>query len=707
MNKSTRPANRLAHERSPYLLQHAHNPVDWMPWSEEAFERARREDKPVFLSIGYSACHWCHVMERESFEDEATAKVLNEHFVSVKVDREERPDIDQIYQLAHQVLSQRGGGWPLSVFLTPDKRPFFAGTYFPRERRFGLPGFREVLLALAEAYRERHDEVVEQASEVTRVLERVMESARQSGRLGAKPEALEQAVALVMQRADLQHGGFGRMPKFPNTMTVDLLMIAAVRGDEAARRHAALTLERMARGGIHDHLGGGFARYSTDAEWLIPHFEKMLYDNAQLARLYLDGWRLFSTGPEADLLAERAREVVEHTLAYVEREMTAPGGEFYSAQDADSEGEEGRFFVWTPDEIQALVGPADARLVCAYFGVTAEGNFEHGRSVLWTPRTSAEVAKDLGTTAAEIEAAVERALPRLFEAREKRPKPLRDDKCLASWNALMISAMADAGASLGGEGRWTAMARRALEAWRTRAFRDGRLAHAMKDGEPYGTGYLDDYAGMACAAIDLYEAEFDPRDLAFARVLCDVTLDLFWDEQTGEFYYTPSDAEVVLARSKDPHDHAYPGGVGLAADMLLRLWTLTGVRRYRDTAERLLEPLAPVARDNPMGMATLVRAADRLVHGAVEIVIVGDAARPETRAMLLAARSVYVPHRAVVCVADEAQGLRHGLDPALVRGRAAQRDGAPTAYVCLGTVCDAPLREPAALAAILRRVAAN
>ncbi len=697
------PANRLAQERSPYLLQHAHNPVDWHAWGDEAFEKARREGKPVFLSIGYSACHWCHVMERESFEDEATARDLNAHFVSVKVDREERPDIDQIYQLAHQVLTQRAGGWPLSMFLTPDRKPFYGGTYFPNTPRHGMPSFRTLLEGVTDAFAHRRGDVDAQADELTRVVARVT-GVPADERAALDPAALDEVRTQLMRRAAPTHGGFGRAPKFPNTMALDLLLLAdAVRGDTEARAHALVTLDHMAAGGIHDQLGGGFARYSTDERWLIPHFEKMLYDNAQLARVYLDGWRARGTSASETDARGRDESVVRDTLTYVLREMRDDAsGAFYSAQDADSEGVEGKFFAWTPASIEAVIGAKDARVVCRYFDVTPEGNFEHGLSALWTPEPVERVAKAVGLDATEVLAVIRRARPALFAARELRVKPMRDDKCLASWNALVIGSLADAGATLG-ETTWTDAASRGLRTWRERGFTDGRLAHAMKDGVAYGTGYLDDYAGLACAAIDVYEATFEPETLAFARALADAALDLFWDADDGSAYYTPRDAEVVIQRVREVHDHAYPGGYGLVADALLRLTSLTGESRYRTAAERLLEGVASMARQNPMGLGTVARAIDRAARGAVEIVVLGDTARDDTRALLRVARASYVPHRVLACASSEDAGRAQGLDPALLRARSPGPDGAPQVFVCRGTVCEAPVQTPEALRAALTR----
>ncbi|MDB4931402.1 MAG: Thymidylate kinase [Myxococcaceae bacterium] len=700
---SPRKPNALAHERSPYLLQHAQNPVAWEPWGDAAFARAAAEDKPVFLSIGYSACHWCHVMERESFEDEATAAVLNERFVSIKVDREERPDVDQVYQLAHQVVAQRGGGWPLSMFLTPDRRPFYGGTYFPGERRYGMPSFREVLTAIDDAWTGRRDEVFAQADELTAALARVTRPASDAAAT-VPDDALALGLARALPRVDARNGGFGGAPKFPNTMTHDVFLVGAaldVAGHGARCADATLlTLQRMRGGGIWDHLGGGFARYSTDAEWKVPHFEKMLYDNAQLLRLAVDAAGLVRLRGGEDARRASLLSIATDIRAYLEREMCAPDGTFYSAQDADSEGEEGRFFVWTTAEIESVAGPADAEIFCAVYDVSTEGNFEHGRSVLWTPRPLEKVAAALGHSVAEVTEVVERVRPKLLALRETRPRPMRDDKCLASWNGLALGALAHLGATLG-EPDAVAAARDGLFAWRDYALADGALAHAMKDGVAYGSAYLDDHGALANAALDVFEATFDPAALTLARKLLDAVLDRFVDPATGDLCFSPADAEVVLYRSRDASDHAYPGGVGLALEALLRAAALTGERRYRDAADRAVALHAGAAKDNPLGMGSVLRAVDRATRGGVEVVVVGDPAADDTRALLAAVRSVFVPHRTLACARDEADATALGLDPELLRGRAA--GGGARAYVCRGTTCEAPVGDADALIESLRR----
>jgi uncharacterized protein YyaL (SSP411 family) len=548
-----RKPNRLAREASPYLLQHAHNPVEWFPWGEEALRESKQRDVPILLSIGYSACHWCHVMERESFESDEIAKLMNEHFVSIKVDREERPDLDQIYQLVVQLMG-RTGGWPLTVFLTPEQKPFFAGTYFPPSDRYGMPGFPKVLHAVAEAYRERRGEIDEQAGELTKAIADVGRGEQDgAARYAPAPDLLERVSTVLLRGFDTAHGGFGKKPKFPNTMPLEVLLRRGVlEGDGPSREAARLALESMRKGGIWDHLGGGFHRYSTDERWLVPHFEKMLYDNALLLRSYADGHRVF----QEPLFASTAREIAR----WVEREMTDASGGYYASQDADSEGEEGKFFVWNPAGIRdALAGDElAAEVALLAFGVTEEGNFEeHGRvthmTVLHESRPIGAVAARLERTEDEVHAALERAKKALFAAREQRPRPFRDEKVLTSWGALMIGAMAEAGAALR-DPAMIASAERALafiEKDLVTRSDDGKRARAMrlvKGDVVKGPGFLDDHAYLANAALDLYEVTGDPSRVALARSLVDGMIDAFWEESEG-FFFTPNDGEALITRS--------------------------------------------------------------------------------------------------------------------------------------------------------------
>ncbi len=683
--------NRLAGETSPYLQQHANNPVDWYPWGPEALERARREGKPILLSIGYSACHWCHVMERESFEDAAIAAQMNEAFVNVKVDREERPDLDQVYQLVVQLMG-RSGGWPLTVFLTPDQRPFFGGTYFPPSDRYGMPGFSKVLAAVRDAFQGRPEEVIAQAEELTRAIQQVSVGSASEGEAVSR-EGLGRAVKKLAARFDDKHGGFGQRPKFPNTMSLDLLLRA---GDLPRVRKA---LDAMRAGGVWDHLGGGFHRYSTDERWLVPHFEKMLYDNALLLRLYADAWR--ATGEP--LYEETARAIA----AYVAREMTAPGGGFYATQDADSEGEEGRFFVWTRAEVDAACG-ADAeaaRVAEAAFAVTDEGNFEEtGSTVLSMPEPIEAVAARLAMPAREAEAALSRARARMFEARERRVKPFRDEKVLASWNGLMAGALAQAGAALGDRDMVDAAVRaltfvsEALvvsERLPEGSARARVLRHA-KDGIVKGPGFLDDHAFVADAALDVYEATGDVRWVALARAIADAILAHFHDAATDSFDFTPDDGEAILVRPKDPFDHAVPGGASTACKVLLRLGALAD-ERYTAPAARAVEKLAAAAIDNPFAMSVTVASADRLARGSVDVVLVGPPG--EARAALAAVASrAYLPDRVLAFV--------NPADPASLSAVRALGEGkgprpAPVAYVCRDRTCSLPIASPADLAAAL------
>jgi uncharacterized protein YyaL (SSP411 family) len=696
-----RKPNRLVLEASPYLLQHAHNPVAWFPWGEAALAEARRRDVPILLSIGYSACHWCHVMERESFESEAIAELMNEHYVCIKVDREERPDLDQIYQLVVQLMG-RTGGWPLTVFLTPQQKPFFAGTYFPPSDRYGMPGFPKILAAVAEAYRERREEVDARAGELTNA---IAEVGRGSGD-GAAPYALgqdvlERASRLLIRRYDTTHGGFGKQPKFPNTMPLEVLLRRGeLEGDGAARDAARLQLESMRKGGIWDHLGGGFHRYSTDERWLVPHFEKMLYDNALLLRSYVDGHRVFGD----TLFESTARDIA----AYVAREMTDTTGGYYASQDADSEGEEGKFFVWNPAGVREVLAGDElaATVALAYFGVTDGGNFEeHGRetgmTVLHEAKPIMAVAAQLDVTEADALAALERATKKLCDARKSRPKPFRDEKVLTSWSALMIGAMAEAGAALG-DAAMVASSSRALafveemlvvwDASRTTA----RALRLVKGDVVKGPGFLDDHAYLANAALDSYEVTGDPSRIALARALADGMIDAFWTEGEG-FFFTPKDGEALITRSKDPYDNAVPSGVSMACRALLRLGSLVDVK-YMQIAERELLKLAPSAVANPFGFGQTLCELDRLVRGSVDVVLVGPRNDARTRALAEAVFARWLPNRTVAWL--------DASDPASRASCAALADGKPpreipVAYVCRGRTCSVPVGTPSELTALL------
>jgi uncharacterized protein YyaL (SSP411 family) len=674
------------------LLQHANNPVDWWPWCEEALAEAKRRDAPILLSIGYSACHWCHVMERESFEDPAIAKLMNELFVPIKVDREERPDLDQIYQLVVQLLG-RSGGWPLTVFLTPAQKPFFGGTYFPPEDRYGMPGFPKVLAAIAEAYREKRAEIDAQSGELTKAIDEVSRGkADESAPYSPGPDLLDRASRPLLRRFDDTHGGFGQKPKFPNTMPLEVLMRrGAFEGDGTAKDAARLQLEQMRKGGIWDHLGGGFHRYSTDERWLVPHFEKMLYDNALLLRSYVDGWRVYGD----DLFRDTATAIFE----YVFREMTdkATGG-FYASQDADSEGQEGKFFVWDPKEVRdAVEDEVPAKVAIDYFGVTDDGNFEEhgkdtGKTVLHESRPVRAVAAKLDLDAETVTSALDYAKDKMLDAREERPRPFRDEKILTSWSSLMIGALAEAHGAIGDQYMLDA-AERALACIEKKLVTGGRVQRLVKGDVVKGPGFLDDHAYLANAAIDLYEVTGNPARLALARSVADAMIAAFHDPSEG-FYFTPKDGESLITRSKDPFDNAVPSGVSTACRALLRLGTLIDAK-YTGIAEKELLRLAPAAIANPFGYGQTLCELDRLVRGSVDVVLVGPRTDSRTRALAATVFKHWLPNRTVAWL-DPSDASSKTL---LAEGKDAK--DTPVAYVCRGRTCSLPVSTPEALAPLL------
>jgi hypothetical protein len=626
--------NRLADETSPYLLQHAHNPVDWYPWGPEALERARAEDKPILLSVGYSACHWCHVMERESFENEPTAQIMNQHFINIKVDREERPDIDAIYMQAVQALTQHGG-WPMTVFLTPQGEPFYGGTYFPPEPRYGMPGFPQLLEAMADVWRTRRDEAVTSAKELA---EHLAASAGIEGSIGSlTPQLLDGAAKAIMQRFDPQHGGWGDAPKFPAPQTIDFLLRTYQRkGDKAALEQAETTLRKMARGGMYDQLGGGFHRYSVDERWLVPHFEKMLYDNGQLARTYLHAYQLTGNA--------EYRRIVEETLDYVLREMTAPEGGFYAAQDADSEGVEGKFFVWSAAEVRQALGE-DAQLFSQLYDVTTNGNWEH-TNILHLPRPFEQVARVTGQSVERLQAVAERGKRTLFELREQRVHPGRDDKVLTNWNGLMLAALADAGRVLERDDYMQA-ARRNAEFVLSNLLRDGRLLHSYKDGRAKVTGFLSDYA------LALYRATFELRWLEAARDLTEHLLDHFWDDANGGFFQTGDEHEQLIARPKELFDEAVPSGNAVAAHALLLLGALIGDPEYDRRGRATIELVTKALQRYPSAFATMLNALDFALATPREAAIIGAPAEPEARAMIQALDRQFLPNLVVAASAPD------------------------------------------------------
>ena len=679
-------ANRLADETSPYLLQHAANPVDWYPWGPAAFERARREDKPILLSVGYSACHWCHVMAHESFEDEAIAGLMNALFVNVKVDREERPDVDHIYMMATQALTGRGG-WPMTVFLTPDGKPFYAGTYFPPADRHQMPGFPRVLQSIAEAYRGRKEELAKAGAALVEEIGRLTRPAPAEGVIAEA--TLDAALADFEARYDRQFGGFGGAPKFPPAMALELLLrLQARRGSEAgakALEMATHTLEMMARGGLYDQLGGGFHRYSVDEEWLVPHFEKMLYDNALLARVYVLAFQA-----TRNVLFE---VVATETLEYVRREMTAPGGAFYAAQDADSEGEEGKYFAWTRAEIGQLLGEADARLFCAAFAVTDTGNFE-GKSVLWLPRPLPLVARELGVAVESVGTAVARGRRVLFEARERRVKPGRDEKAIASWNGLMLRAFATAAGVLGRDD-FLEVARRNAAFLLTEMRAGGRLLHSWKDGKAKGDAFLEDYANVIDGLLALHEASLEPRWLEEALELAALMLDEFWDKDAGTFFDTGLRHERLVARPRDVFDNATPAGNSVAADVALRLGRLTGAAALRTCAELAVTSAGQHLARYPGGFGRLLAVVDALVGPSREVVLVGARDEPAVRAFREAVMHRYRPDVLLAGGPEAALAALADRVPLFV-GRT-RREGEAAAYVCVGMACRLPTVSPTEL----------
>jgi len=678
--------NRLIHETSPYLLQHAHNPVDWYPWGDEAFAKSKAEDKPILLSIGYSSCHWCHVMAHESFEDESTARAMNDDFVNIKVDREERPDVDTIYMRAVVAMTGRGG-WPLTAFLTPEGKPFFGGTYFPPEDRHGLPSFRKVLLSVSKTYRERRDEIQRSAETITaHVVQQDLAPAAPDTELSLS--TLDRAVRTLSQQFDSAHGGFGSAPKFPQAMTLDFLLREYHRsGNTHALRMVERTLQKMARGGIYDQLGGGFHRYSVDERWLVPHFEKMLYDNALLSRLYLRAYQ--ATGKPL------YRRIVEETLDYVQREMTSPEGGFYSAQDADSEGEEGKFFVWTPDEIIAVLGEEEGSLFNQYFAIAEQGNFE-GKNVLSVPRDPDVVAHLAELSFEQLEEVIDRARHRLFAAREKRVRPGRDEKIITSWNGWMLASFAEAARVLDRDEYQQTAARNADFILRELR-RDGQLLRIHKDGKSKLGGYLEDYASSSDGLLALYEATFDEKWFLEATALVDNMVSRFKDPLGACFYDTDGE-ETLIARPMSREDGPTPSGNSLAADVLLRLAAVTGDTGYEDMAEEILRAMTRPAERLPGAFGHFLSVLSFYLSPPEEIAIIGDPSAADTLEMLNVVYGHYRPSKVVALGMPDEAG-----EPVvpLLAGRT-QLEGQATAYVCRRFTCQRPVTTATDLAAQLR-----
>ncbi|MSU77039.1 MAG: thioredoxin domain-containing protein [Gemmataceae bacterium] len=680
MNAEPRTPNRLACETSPYLRQHAYNPVDWFPWGDEALQKAKSLDRPIFLSIGYSACHWCHVMEHESFEDPEIGQILAENFISIKVDREERPDLDQIYMTAVQLLTQRGG-WPMSVFLTPDLRPYYGGTYFPPADRHGMPSFRRLILALADAWKNRRAEVIANADQITAGIVQAMHIApavQQGETLGA--DLLRNAAQLLGRSFDPRHGGFGQAPKFPHPTELRLLLRIAHRfGDESALQMATKTLDAMAMGGMYDQLGGGFHRYSTDERWLAPHFEKMLYDNALLSSAYTEAFQLTRK--------PFYRAIAEETFAYVVREMTSPDGAFYSTQDADSEGVEGKFFVWSLREIETILGLDDATLFASIYDVTPYGNWEES-NILHLSRPIEIDAKMMGIPTEELRSRLMVCKQKLLAKRGKRIWPGRDEKILISWNALMIAAFAKAAQALD-RPDYAVAASRSADFLLTKMRRsDGRLFRTTFAGVgPKLNAYLEDYAYLADALVTLYEATLEPRWIASALSVTRVMIEQFWDDMEGGFYYTGSDHEALIARGKDPHDNATPSGNAMAVTALVRLSKLTGNADLHDKAVRTMHLFSDLMASSPMAAGQMLCAFDFHLGPVQEIVVVGNANAAEVQEVLRMLREPFRPNQVVAWKANENSEVETML--LLLKDRPAL--GTVTTYVCENFTCQQPL----------------
>ena len=676
--------NRLAHETSPYLQQHAGNPVDWYAWGEEALQAARAQNKPILLSVGYSACHWCHVMAHESFEDAEVAALMNRHFINIKVDREERPDLDQIYQLAHQMISQRSGGWPLTMFLTPEQEPFFGGTYFPKTPRYGLPGFPDLLLRVAQFYRAEREQIARQGEEILSGFAR-MQPATPAHHSEFSRGPIDLALANLAASFDADYGGFGAAPKFPHPTDLELCLRHHAEGGVGGANgtdplHMAIrTLERMALGGIYDQLGGGFCRYSVDAYWRIPHFEKMLYDNGPLLARYSDAWAL----TRDPLFAE----VVDETAAWTMREMQSAAGGYYSSLDADSEHEEGKFYVWTPDEVRALLSDKEYAVCAPFYGLTNAANFEGGHWHLHVARGLDEIAKSLEKPASECGALLAQARARLFAAREQRIRPGRDEKILTSWNALMIGGMARA-ARVFGRPEWLASARAALDFIRNTLWQEAkgsaraRLFATSKDGRAHLNAYLDDYAFLLAALIELMQTDFQSRDLGFAETLAEALLQQFYDPALGGFFFTSHDHEQLIHRPKPGYDSATPSGNGVVALALQRLGHITGESRYLDAALRTLQLFYPALSQHPNGYTSLLMALEEAIEPPRVVVLRGPRALLRPWQDVLDQR--YLPATLILAVPEGTAGL----SPLLAKPIT---PGAVNAWVCQGVTCLPPV----------------
>ena len=667
--------NHLIHETSPYLLQHAHNPVDWHPWGDEAFAKAKSENKPILLSIGYSACHWCHVMERESFENEKIAALMNDLFVNIKVDREERPDVDEVYMNAVQMLTGRGG-WPMTTFLTPDGKPFYGGTYFPPEDRYGMPGFPKILMGVAQAYHDRAEEVAKSVDQILAGLQRMTES--QETERTFSPEVIGKCAEQISHAYDSDHGGLGQAPKFPNPGVYELFLRYYYHANGQRYLDMVIhTLTKMAEGGIYDHLGGGFHRYSVDAKWLVPHFEKMLYDNAQLLRIYSQAFCITK-----DPFFKR---IVDETVTYLLREMLHPEGGFYSTQDADSEGEEGKYFVWTQNQIMELLGEERGEIFCRIYGVSEAGNFED-KNILRLSLTVDDASKFFRRSHGEIEALITDGKRKLFSEREKRIKPFRDEKVITAWNGLLLSGLAEA-IKISPQPATLEAARRLIDFIFSKLFHSGRLYHSYKDGQAKHLGYLDDYSFLALGLVDFYETIFDRPALERAEQLAEIMLQEFWDDADSAFFYTGKSHEPLISRTKPVFDGSIPSGNAAATLLLIRLYYLTGREDYLKRAEKVLRSYYDVMESQPFGFAHLLCALDFYLNKPKEIVVVGRREDAPTTDLLNEIQTHYLPNKILQLVTPD--DSLDGISP-LLRGKK-QVDGQPTVYICDNFTCSEPI----------------
>jgi uncharacterized protein YyaL (SSP411 family) len=682
--------NRLAGEKSPYLLQHAENPVDWYPWGEEAFQKAREEGRPVFLSIGYATCHWCHVMAHESFEDAEVSKALNRSFVSIKVDREERPDVDRVYMTACQAMT-KGGGWPLSIFMTPEGKPFFAGTYFPKESRMGMTGFVDLIKRIAELWDQDRNRFVEAGDQITQLLQPRQEAAAE----GHTPDeaALAKGCDQLASSFDTTWGGFGKAPKFPMPHNLTfLLRWYARKGTEASKTMVDKTLGAMRKGGMFDQIGFGFHRYSVDEQWLVPHFEKMLYDQALLALAYTEAFQAFGE--------ERHGEVAQEIFTYVLRDMTSPEGGFYSGEDADSEGEEGLFYVWTPEEVKDILGEEVGELFCRFYDIRAGGNFENGKSIPHVVGEPSALAQEAGIKDSSLRELLEEARERLFHVREKRIHPLKDDKVLTSWNGLMIAALAK-GYQAFGDPAYKDAASQAIDFILKKLVKDKRfLLRRYREGESAYPGYLDDYAFLVWGLIESYEATFEVRFLEEAVAFQESMIDLFWDEVQGGFFFSGKENEALIVKSKDAYDGALPSGNSVAASNLVRLGRMIGKPEWEERADQVFQAFAPSIVAYPAGFTQFLAALDFMIGPSREIVIAGDPSSDGTQAMLRTVQRMFLPKKVLALRSEGEEGRRLASLAPYTEGLGPVSDQ-PAAYICEGYACKRPVTDPSVLEAEL------